>query len=625
MKKLLWIIILSTSSYVVSSQNLPRVYNQFFMNPYVYNPAYAGVEGHSVIFAMYQDRWSRIENAPSISHINFHIPLKGGLAFGALAYNEKFGPYLESGGKVSTSYLISVDREHFFRFGLSLGAGNTMINYDEFDSPNDSRFTDLIQSESFLIGDVGVAYHFNHFNVGVSLPNLFEHRPLSQTEGLQYDFKPQDNIMFKINYRGHINNRVAIEPHLLYRYNKLTNNQYEAAVILHILHVVWVGGAYRQDDGFIGHLGVKLKEKMAFGYAYGYGNPTYASLTGPSHEIHFGFHINKHDHHGHSSSFIKSHQLSAEERARQAEEERLKKLQALKESRQQQKDEDELSLVAQAKKEEPKEIKHNWNYEKETDPIVRINQYGEEERGIRFDRINEKGEEEVVFSWLPPPPEGSTEETYEIANPAEEPLIRVRPDGTKEAGIKWKRTIDGGEPETLIIWNEIISLEKANQLDHNKAEEVEMGQAKISIRREEPAKEEIVEEEVSEPVESTVEDPKPVVEEKTPVVAENLEDHEEYHENNVRQIAKKGNNMLDLGTGHYVVAGVFEEFWHAEDYSDKLFERGFHDTRVGHLSQTGFYYVVIYNSQNLNQVTKEKNRVKNLSGLSKVWVLTVEE
>ena len=129
----------------------------------------------------------------------------------------------------------------------------------------------------------------------------------------------------------------------------------------------------------------------------------------------------------------------------------------------------------------------------------------------------------------------------------------------------------------------------------------------------------------------------PVVEEKTttnelpqedttePVVIEELEDHDEYHENDIRQVAKKGHNRLDLGVGHYVVAGVFGEFWHAEDYSDKLFERGFHDTRVGHLSETGFYYVVIYSSQNLSQVSKEKERVKTLSGLSKVWVLTVEE
>ena len=58
----------------------PQVYNQFFMNPYIYNPAYAGVEGHAAIFVMYRDQWTQIESAPKISHASFHVPLEGGIA-----------------------------------------------------------------------------------------------------------------------------------------------------------------------------------------------------------------------------------------------------------------------------------------------------------------------------------------------------------------------------------------------------------------------------------------------------------------------------------------------------------------------------------------------------------------
>jgi len=64
-----------------------------------------------------------------------------------------------------------------------------------------------------------------------------------------------------MNFRGHLNDNIAIEPHLIYRHNKYLPNQIEAAVILHVLHIVWVGGSYRQDAGAVGLLGIKLKEK----------------------------------------------------------------------------------------------------------------------------------------------------------------------------------------------------------------------------------------------------------------------------------------------------------------------------------------------------------------------------
>lgn len=690
------------------AQLLPKVYNQFFMNPYIYNPAYAGVEGHTVLFVMHKKQFSGINGAPSLSHANFHVPLKGGIGIGGLAYNESAGLYSQSAGKVSASYLISVDSEHFFRFGMSLGAGTNSFNFGEFDSPSDPAFASLLENETFLIGDFGASYHFGHFNVGFSLPSLFGYELFTGESSTTVRVRPHDYALFKMNYRGHINDNIAIEPHLIYRYNSLLPDQLEATVIFHLLHVVWVGGSYRQDAGFVGLLGAKFMEKIGLGYSYEYGNPNTAGLLGPTHEIHLGYHLGtRKSHAAHSSSFIKSHRKSAELRAKEAELERQRKLQALRESRQsavsKEKDEDALTLVSGAKTTpEKEEIKTNWNYEKENEPIERINKFGEKERGIKFDRINEKGEKEVVFSWLPPPPPGSKEEKYEIANPNEEPLVRTKPDGTKEAGIKWTRTIDDGEPETLIIWDEIMSEAKANELDHNPAEAHELGDAKIVIRNEEqpveknpdPVEEKIVEEKpveeipvevpvkeepvqkepkeegpvvVEEPVKEepkeegpvVVEEPvkdEPVQQEEEPVIEEpvvvekpevikeepvvvsqeeiekgdpgltnDFRSTEELSKSDEPQVARRGTHLLELPIGNYVVAGVFEVFENAENFSDQLFQRGFHDIKVGYLSARGQYYVVIYQADTVARAITEMKKIRNRSGLGRVWVLTVNE
>lgn len=637
----------------LSAQQLPKVYNQFFMNPYIYNPAFAGVEGHSVIFATYKRDWMNIDGAPTTYNANFHVPLKGGLSFGAMAYSEQTGAYQQSGGKITGGYLISIDREHFFRFGMSLGAGTNSIDFDRVE-PNDIAFLDLNNS-SFLIGDVGVAYHFGHFNVGVALPKLFENSFYTTETSPEVSFKPQNHILLKMNYRGHLGDDMAIEPHLLYRYNKNLPNQLEATVILHLLHIVWVGGGYRQDAGFVGLLGAKFLEKIGVGYAYQYGNPTTASLAGPSHEIHIGYHLGtRKEHAEHVSSFIKSHRKSAEQRAKEAELERQKQLQALQRSRQaaQQENEDDLgSLLAGAKPAEDTKKETNWNYEQENEPVVRVNKFGEKERGIKFDRINEKGEKEVVFSWLPPPPPGASEEVYEIANPDEEPLIRTKPDGTREAGIKWVRTIDGTEKETLIIWDEILTEEEAETIDHNPAVAKDLKDAKIRITAEpqveeetqEPVTQKPVEEPIQEaPIQEQTEEPvaapaEPVVEEIPQetrqqeeakgdnTLTDDFRTTEELAQSDDPLEVRRGGHLLELPAGNYVVAGVFESFQNAEDQSDRLFQRGFHDTKVGYLTARGYYYVVIFQSESLSKANSEKNRIRNRTGLADVWVLKVNE
>lgn len=645
-----FLLMLVISSSILHGQHLPSVYNQFFMNPYIYNPAYAGVEGHSVVFFMYKQQMSAIDGGPEFLHTNFHIPLKGGLAFGAMAFSESLGVLRTTGGKVTAGYLVSVDREHFFRFGMSLGAGNNTINFSEFDSPGDPAFNNYSENSTFLIGDIGATYHFGHFNVGLSLPSLFGY-DLASPEGIgTTSFAPHDNIFLKANYRGHLSDDIAIEPHLLYRYNRVLPDQFEVAVIAHIYHLVWVGGSYRQNSGPIILLGTKVKEKFGIGYSFEMGNLQFASQVGFTHEIHIGVHFGtKKEHAEHVSSFIKSHRLDAETRAKQAELERQKQLQALKASREPaaSKQGDALGIVAKPTTTTTKPVekpKNTWNYEQEETVLERVNEFGEKERGIKIDRVNAKGEKEVVFSWLPPPPPGAKSETYQIADANEIPAERTAANGTKEVGIKWIRTLDNGQKEIIVVWDPILTETQADKLDHQPSKTLGLGEAKITITAEEKP---VVTEE--KPVDQVVQQ-ETVPEVNPDVVAsvdpdlshlpehhqeeakkgdleltQDFRTHDELAGSDSHLEVKRGEHLLELHVGNYLVAGAFDDFQTAEDFSDKLFNRGFHDTRVGFISARGYYYVVIFSSGNLNAVNAEKQRVKNVSGMSKVWVLKVSE
>ncbi len=523
MRKFLITSLLLCGLHTIHAQN-QRVFSQFFMNPYLYNPAYAGVEGHSAVYVLGRNQWTGIDGSPTIGNISFHTPLKGGLSVGVMANNDRNNFLTTSEMKGTLGYLATFDKNHYIRFGLSLGAGTTSLDVDNIDAAlNDPSFFQSFPTTSFMTADFGISYHFDHFNIGVALPTLISRDVINDLTFSKIRVSPLDNMLIKVNYRGHITHDFAIEPHLLYRYSSINANQYEAAVVLHVKHIVWVGGSYRQDAGAVGLFGLKLKEKIAVGYSYDIG-AAQNNLLGATHEINIGIHLStKKKHHSHSHSFIKSHQLSAEKRAELAEIKRQKAL-------------DEL---LGNDTEEPKTIEEL----KEVAPIIE-----------KVKETPEKKDELIEVDDSDTNTETVTEEGTNMNEPTSDiPTEESREEFTERTGVI----------------EEAIAEETGN-----------------------------VTEEIEGPP--------------TPISSKNP------------NTVKRGKHFLELPHGNHVIAGAFDEFQHAEDFSDKLFQRGFHDTIVGYVSAKGLYYTVIFRSSDYDTAEAQKEKFKLRKGLDKVWVLTVE-
>lgn len=606
------------------------VYNQFFMNPYLYNPAYAGVEGHTVIFALYRQQWMNFESSPAISNVSFHTPLKGGIGIGATIFNETQGPLTTSWGKISSSYLITVDKEHYLRFGLSLGAGNNSLNFTELDAPTDPAFTNLVDNSTFLIGDFGATYHFGHFNAGFSIPNLVTYDVISPETNSPVRISPLDNVLFKVNYRGHINDDLAIEPHLIYRYSEIEPDQYEGTVILHIKHVTWAGASFRQDNNLVGLLGIKLKESFAIGYSFELGNSSIASTLGPTHEVHIGYHLgSKKEHAEHVSSFIKSHRLSAEERAKKAELERERKLAALRKSREapaqsgQDEDEDSLgSLLGGNTNNTPEEETPDdppLSEENQAPVEERTNQFGEKEKKVTFERTGANGETQAVNAWVPA---DTPEEKWEL-DPNAEHRERTTPDGTVEVAVELLRTDDQGNTDKVVRWQAVSD---APAIVNTPVEQPPIETPIETTPEETIAQEEVIpRNDENTIVQTPVETIEEAVPQRDSTLTEDFRTPEELAQSTEPENVRIGSHILELPVGNYVIAGAFESFDGAENVSDTLFERGFHEAKVGYVSARGYYYVVIFESQQVSLAQSERNRIRNLPGLDQVWVLTVSE
>ena len=110
-----------------------------------------------------------------------------------------------------------------------------------------------------------------------------------------------------------------------------------------------------------------------------------------------------------------------------------------------------------------------------------------------------------------------------------------------------------------------------------------------------------------------------------PQLTQDFRTHEELATSDDHVVVRRGNHILELPAGNFVIAGAFNEFQHAEDYSDQLFQNGFQDVIVGFSSARGYYYVVVFQSESIQRARSRRDAFRQNSQLSNAWVLQVTD
>lgn len=528
MKKYIFIILLSIlfAGHGLIAQD-QKVYSQFFMNPYVINPAYAGATGYTTVFGVYRQQWLGLEGAPAYSHISFSTPLENNISFGAMAFNNNENAINTSGAKVTGGYLLQLDRKQFVRIGMSIGGGYTSYDLDAGVDPTLLLYEQ--SSTSFLMADLGVSYYYENFNVALSIPNLIGRNEVDANGFSEINVEPYKNLVLQANYRHLVNKDFSIEPHLIYRFSTESLSQYEAAVVAHIGHVIWAGLNYRQDYGMGALFGIKIQEKGAIGFAYEYGKSELDGATSGTFEVSLGLQIgDKKKNQKQAISFIHNFKSSKHEKSKSASR-REYLAQQREKAAQKRAQEAAAAAVAAQTTEEPDE---------ETTPTETPTTTAQTSTG--------DSQSDVVS------------ETLDHNTPLQH---RTTDKGVWEIGATYIQTRKDSTKTKELKWHDALT--------------------------------------------------------DTP-------DHAELPPNTHRRIP---GNILELPAGHHVVAGEFDTYEEAEDYSDKIFEMGFHGSLVGHLEslEDKKYVVVVHKGATMGIAEEEQEKWSKRKNLNHVYILNVVE
>ena len=538
----------------VFSQELP-LNSQIFLNPYYYNPAYAGFEDRPAFFIYRRQQWTGIEGAPKSVGINFHTIFNKKLSFGIYAMNDQASIFNTSKALVTFGYRASFDEFHYISFALSGGAGFNNTDLSTID-PDDPAVANALQNSIFLDGNAGFNYYNNGFNLGLSLPKIFKNKALSDQSFSQGEISPLNDVIAMTSYRWEISeNNFAFEPYLIYYYTKDLPGQFEAIGLFHLADVFWLGASYRQNYGMSGMVGLNIKDNFKFGYAYEFFTNELGSFNNGSHDIQLALVFGKKEKKGKVNLI----------------EQRREMLRTMGRLPSQQAKPTTQAKPTPVPTPAPTPVEPTYSEEDALKDLMKT-----EDTPVLEDTISI---EDVIIP------------TEEVEPVREVQQTKTKPEPVIAPVIVQEKPVD--EEDELI-----------RQMDEEPKITFEEPSELTDTNQRQTAEELIAE------IDKAAEFVEPTLNEEGVYIGPTT--------------VKKGNHLLELDQGNYVVVGTFGSYREAEEYSDKLFIKGFY-TKFGYITQTRIYYVYIFENEDLQECNDTSERFKAVGAqFRENWVLQVE-
>lgn len=278
-------------------------FTQFYVNPYLINPSFAGIEGKTGMYMTYRSQWTDFEGAPEIGNLTFHSAINKSMGLGINLNNDRRSILNTSSAMASFAYSAMFTNTVFLRFGISAGAASNGVDFDMVGEADPALLTSL-ENNMFLIGNAGLSLHAGTFHLGVSMPDMFRPLLFSDQE-FGYELQPAERFIVSASNRFYFGgDKHIFEPFVLYRYHQALPPQLEAAAILHLNHALWFGGSYKQDFGISATAGFKLPELFGIGYSYTFDNVGINKIASPTHEVSISLLLGKRKERSQKYSFI---------------------------------------------------------------------------------------------------------------------------------------------------------------------------------------------------------------------------------------------------------------------------------------------------------------------------------
>jgi len=266
----------------------------YLVNPYLNNPAYAGVNGSNV-YLDYHKQWQGFSGAPETQFLTFDKSLnKNKMGIGLKVINDRINILGSTSGLLSYSYLVKLGKVQTLRFGVEAGFKQNRILFDKVVAEDHSEdvFFSTSQNATSFSGSAGLLYEIADFSFSFSainlIPDSYNYENTASSNVLtftdvqhfyanaSYDFKIGESkwvIQPSAMARGTIGLPFVFDGNLTAKYDKL----------------FWATLRYKHNIGYSIGAGGVINDQITLGYAYGISSNDLVNYNSGTHEVILGY------------------------------------------------------------------------------------------------------------------------------------------------------------------------------------------------------------------------------------------------------------------------------------------------------------------------------------------------
>lgn len=294
MKKYIYIFLSVTAlclSFTSAKAQETSLFTQYYLNPYFFNPSFAGSHGYGIAHLIYRNQWAGFEGAPETFMGTWQMPVTETMGLGARIYRDNTGIFRRTGGQASYAFGVKFSENSHLRFGLSAGVENNNIDFSQLsfaDQMDPALYT--FDNSWAVDGSFGVHYVNGNLTVGFAMPQLLKRNVTVESDNSLFAYA--NHTVTSLAYRVDFGGNMSLEPLVLFKIGSYGNYQIDGTLIAKYDNRFWGGFMYRTEYGFAVTAGASWKN-FDFGYAYEVAQGDLGAYSNGSHEIVLAYHLGR--------------------------------------------------------------------------------------------------------------------------------------------------------------------------------------------------------------------------------------------------------------------------------------------------------------------------------------------
>ncbi|WP_335967331.1 type IX secretion system membrane protein PorP/SprF [Galbibacter sp. PAP.153] len=237
----------------------------------LFNPAYTGVNGQTLIKSSIRQQWTDIKDAPTLQTVSFSTSVGEKIGLGVTVINSNTFVESETFTSIDFSYRLKLKDQLDLYLGLKAGGDFYSVNTEGLETYNVMADPSIASISNFNpnIG-VGLLIKGNNWYASLSIPRLLSTERSENEDGILTSASSRPHMYGSVGYDFLLNDvtNLKLKPSIMTRYVAGAPISLDVNTMISFNEVFEIGAMYRTDRAYAGLANFKIAKHFTVGYAY---------------------------------------------------------------------------------------------------------------------------------------------------------------------------------------------------------------------------------------------------------------------------------------------------------------------------------------------------------------------